>query len=91
MARTARTPAQWEQDRREELGHAVREARKEIPLSVRELAARTHVSESAIRKIEGGKIPNPGLFTIAALAITLNLDISETLRSFTEPLQAHRS
>lgn len=90
MARTARAPQQWEQERAVAIGEALAEARNIIRMPVRELAARTNVSESSIRKIEGGRIPNPGLFTVAALAIELRVDLSEALRSFTGPIRSGR-
>jgi len=90
MARTARTSSDWEAARVEAIGEVLATARNRIRMTAKELAARTNVSESSIRKIEGGKIPNPGLFTVAALAIELRVDLSEALRSFTGPIRSGR-
>lgn len=56
------------------------EARKKAKLSRNELAARSGVNASTIQKIEDHKSANPGIFTVAALAVALDLDVTDLLR-----------
>lgn len=72
------------QDMREAL---VRARTLPVKISRAELAARSGVSESTIEKIESGKSANPGVFTLAALAVALDLDVSDLLRQRTGPLR----
>lgn len=77
--------------RSDELCASLRNARVRVAkYSRKELAARSGVSESTIQKIEEGKSANPGVFTIAALAVALDLDITDLLRRRTGPLRSRR-
>jgi transcriptional regulator with XRE-family HTH domain len=60
-----------------------------VNISRKELAARAGVAASTIQKIEEGKSANPGVFTVAALAVALDLDLTDLLRRRTGPLR-HR-
>ena len=66
------------------LAEAVRSARHERGLSQDEVVRRTGLSLSAIRKIEGGQTPNPGLFTVLRLWGLLELPVS-LLETLTPP------
>ncbi|WP_374474646.1 helix-turn-helix domain-containing protein [Curtobacterium sp. GD1] len=67
-----------------DVGAALLKARKKIPnMTRRELASRTGVNPSTIQKIEHGDVANPGVFTLALLAVELRVDISDALRSLT--------
>lgn len=58
-----------------------------LKISRHELSARTGVSASNIQAIETGRTVEPGLFTVISIAIGLNLDLSEMMRSKTGPLR----
>lgn len=59
-----------------DLGEAVRSARRQRGISQDELVRRTGLSLSAVRKIEGGLTPNPGVFTVLRLWRALELPVS---------------
>lgn len=82
-ARMVRMPL-TEQDRARglALGGLLREARG--PRSVREVAAAAGLAEETVRKIERGGVPTPALFTVAALARTLDLQLDQLVRLATE-------
>ncbi len=60
------------------LGALLRQARG--PRSVREVAAAAGLAEETVRKIERGGVPTPALFTVAALAGTLDLQLDRLVR-----------
>lgn len=60
------------------LGALLRQARG--PRSVREVAAAAGLSEETVRKIERGGVPTPALFTVAALADTLDVQLEQLVR-----------
>lgn len=60
------------------LGALLRQARG--PRSVREVATAAGLAEETVRKIERGGVPTPTLFTVAALADTLDLQLDELVR-----------
>lgn len=59
-------------------------------LSRKEIAERAGISESTLQKIEDGRSPNPGIFTVAAIAVALDLDVTDLLRRRTGPLPLQR-
>ncbi len=76
MVRTPLTPE--ERERGERLGRLLREARGER--SMVEVAASAGISAETLRKIETGRAPTPAFFTVAALAVTLELSMDEVAR-----------
>jgi len=60
------------------LGGLLRQARG--PRSVRDVAAAAGLAEETVRKIERGAVPTPALFTVAALADTLDLQLDQLVR-----------
>ncbi|WP_094764334.1 helix-turn-helix domain-containing protein [Luteococcus japonicus] len=71
-----------------QLGELLREQREEVlKISRRELAARSQVSAATIQAIETGRVVEPGIFTVAALAVALQIDLSPAVQSLTAPLQ----
>jgi transcriptional regulator with XRE-family HTH domain len=78
-ARMVRMPL-TEQDRARglALGALLRQARG--TRSVREVAAAAGLAEETVRKIERGGVPTPALFTVAALAGTLDLQLDQLVR-----------
>jgi transcriptional regulator with XRE-family HTH domain len=63
----------WDRERGRQLGRLLREARGDR--SMVEVAAACGVSVDTLRKIETGRIPTPALFTVAAVAATLDLSL----------------
>ncbi|MEV0798831.1 helix-turn-helix transcriptional regulator [Kribbella sp. NPDC050281] len=63
----------WDRERGRQLGRLLREARGER--SMVDVAAACGVSVDTLRKIETGRIPTPALFTVAAVAATLDLSL----------------
>ncbi|QGK70014.1 helix-turn-helix domain-containing protein [Allosaccharopolyspora coralli] len=59
-----------ERDRGLRLGALLRDARG--TRSIVDVAAHSGISAETLRKIETGRIPTPALFTVAALAHTLD-------------------
>jgi transcriptional regulator with XRE-family HTH domain len=57
------------------LGAALRRARGTRP--VREIAVAAGLAEETVRKIERGAVPTPALFTVAALAVVLDLTLDD--------------
>jgi len=69
-------------DRSQELARVLKRQRKEVlNISRKELASRAHVAESSIQAIEDGRTREPGLFTVISLAVALDLDLSEMMKS----------
>jgi transcriptional regulator with XRE-family HTH domain len=60
------------------LGALLREARGSR--TVRDVAAAAGLAEETVRKIERGGVPTPALFTVAALADTLDLQLDQLVR-----------
>jgi transcriptional regulator with XRE-family HTH domain len=65
----------WDRERGRQLGRLLREARGER--SMVEVAAACGVSVDTLRKIETGRIPTPALFTVAAVAATLDISLDD--------------
>jgi transcriptional regulator with XRE-family HTH domain len=63
----------WDRERGRQLGRLLREARG--GRSMVQVAAACGVSVDTLRKIETGRIPTPALFTVAAVAATLDLSL----------------
>lgn len=85
MVRVPLTPS--ERERGERLGAALREARG--ARSIGDVAAAAGLSPETLRKIETGRIPTPALFTVAALADTLELSL-DALVAHAEPVHDRR-
>lgn len=63
------------------LGSALRTARGDQ--TVREIAARAGLAEETVRKIERGAVPTPALFTIAAIAGALDIQLDQLVQDVT--------
>lgn len=80
-----------DKERSQALAAAIKAARsKPVRMSRKELAKRAGLNESTIQKIEDGRSSNPGIFTVAAIAVALDLDVTDLLRSRTGPLTVRR-
>jgi len=64
------------------LGALLRQARG--PRPVRDVAAAAGLAEETVRKIERGGVPTPALFTVAALAAALDLQLDQLVRRVTD-------
>lgn len=84
MVRTPLTPE--ERERGERLGQLLRAARGER--SMVEVAAGAGLSAETLRKIETGRAPTPAFFTVAAIAVQLDLSLDE-LVGLCAPAGAH--
>jgi len=80
MVRVPLTPA--DRQRGERLGLLLREARG--ARSIGEVAVAAGISPETLRKIETGRIPTPAFFTVAALAVALELPL-ERIVTATDP------
>jgi transcriptional regulator with XRE-family HTH domain len=67
-----------------EVGERLRERRKELSLSVRELARRVAVSPSLISQIENGKT-SPSVGTLYAIVSEMDLSLDEVFTGVGEP------
>jgi transcriptional regulator with XRE-family HTH domain len=67
-----------------EVGERLRERRKELSLSVRELARRVAVSPSLISQIENGKT-SPSVGTLYAIVSEMDLSLDEVFSGVIEP------
>jgi transcriptional regulator with XRE-family HTH domain len=80
-----------DRERSSALARAIKSFRTEhVNISRKELAKRSGLNESTIQKIEDGRSPNPGIFTVAAIAVALDLDVTDLLRQRTGPLPPRR-
>ncbi len=68
------------QDPQPSFGRAVRDARKKLGLSQKELADQTEIDFTYLSKIENDRMPAPSEKTIRALAGLLKLDADELIR-----------
>ena len=59
------------------LGAMLLKSREAQGLSAREVAARSGLVASSVRRLEQGAIPNPGIETLKSLADVLELDASD--------------
>lgn len=60
------------------LGGLLRQARAERTMV--DVAREAGISVETLRKIEGGRIPTPTFFTVAAIAAALGLSLDDLLR-----------
>jgi transcriptional regulator with XRE-family HTH domain len=81
MVRAPLTPQ--ERLRGERLGALLRSARG--TRSMAEIAALSGVPVETLRKIETGRIPTPAFFTIASLAVALDLTLEQIASHCTPP------
>lgn len=58
-----------------------------LKISRFELAKRSGISASSIQAIESGRTVDPGVFTVARLAIAMHLDLSAVMRTLDGPLR----
>lgn len=79
----------WDRERGRQLGRLLREARG--ARSMVDVAAACGVSVDTLRKIETGRIPTPALFTVAAVAATLDISLDTLVEACTEEKPAGRS
>jgi transcriptional regulator with XRE-family HTH domain len=86
MVRVPLTPA--DRQRGERLGLLLREARG--ARSIGEVAVAAGISPETLRKIETGRIPTPAFFTVAALAVALELPLDRIVDA-TEPTPGRAS
>ncbi|WP_304451143.1 helix-turn-helix domain-containing protein [Nocardiopsis sp. YSL2] len=77
MVREPLTPEQIARGRL--LGRLLREARGRRTMV--DVAHQAGISVETLRKIEGGRIPTPAFFTVAAIADALGLSLDGLLRS----------
>ncbi|SHK69360.1 Helix-turn-helix domain-containing protein [Pseudonocardia thermophila] len=80
MVRVPLSPA--DRERGEKLGRLLREARG--TRSIGEVALAAGISPETLRKIETGRIPTPAFFTVAALAVELDLPLDRIVAA-TQP------
>lgn len=59
------------------LGRAIRDERLAQSLSGEDLARASQVSVDLVRSIESGRVANPGLYSVAAIASALQLSIDD--------------
>ena len=83
MPRTSKTAA--EVKRGLQLGQALQKARE--PRTQSQLAAEAAVPLDTLRRIEQGKVSNPGLFTVAAIAAKLELSLDDLVKPRRAPDQ----
>lgn len=72
--------------RGQRLGAALRVARGER--SMVEVAAAAGISVETLRKIETGRVPTPAFFTVAALAVALDVPLDHLAALCVEPAAA---
>jgi ribosome-binding protein aMBF1 (putative translation factor) len=74
----ARIEAELQQLR---ISDAIREARKEAGLSQKELALKINTGQSAIARLESSNYQRFSLFTLAKIAIALNIPLLQIFKS----------
>ncbi|MFJ4166867.1 helix-turn-helix domain-containing protein [Microbacterium sp. NPDC089698] len=75
-------------DRSRLVKDALRHQREDVlKISRSELSRRSGVSASSIQAIEDGRTVDPGLFTVARLAVAMHLDLSAVMRTLEGPLR----
>ena len=84
MVREPLTQKQIERGRL--LGGILREARAERTMA--DVARQAGISVETLRKIEGGRIPTPAFFTVAAITSALGLSLDGLLRRVDESAAA---
>lgn len=70
-------------ERGQALGDEVRRVRSESAMSAEQVAVEAALSVETIRRIEQGRIPNPGVFTIAAIAAALDVGLAGLVEAAT--------
>lgn len=80
MARLARSTPDWEA----ELGHRIRDIRKQRNLTQQELADKSNVSRSAIKYLEGGNGSSLATFLNVARALGLDADLEKVFMQTSE-------
>jgi len=66
-------------DQAEVLAARLRALRADRGLTQEQLASRAQVAVSTLRKIESGRVIEPGYFTMLSLANALGIDLSELI------------
>jgi transcriptional regulator with XRE-family HTH domain len=66
-------------ERGAELGRKVRQKRKDAEMPVEMVAVRARVSVDYLRRIEQGRVANPGVFTVSAIASAIEVGIDELI------------
>lgn len=79
MPRPATTDAA--RQRGVELGRAIQSVRAGMRRSQSEVANEAEVPLDTLRRIEQGRIANPGVFTVAAIAAALGVSLGRLLSS----------
>ncbi len=69
-----------EREANRELGMRIRIAREDLGLTQTELATRSGVKIDTLRSIEQGRTPNPGVWTVAKLADSLDRSLDSLVR-----------
>jgi transcriptional regulator with XRE-family HTH domain len=76
-----RTTTDLERRRARLVGVEIGKQRNDANLTQEELARRSHVATSTLRKVEAGATVNPGVFTMVSICAALSLDLGEFLAS----------
>ena len=63
------------------LAKLIRSRREQTGMSAAELARRADTNKSTITRLESGQVPNPRPETLKAVAVALNLPVSDLLAS----------
>ena len=81
MSRSRRTNSDKERGAR--LGRALQAARESErePKSQREIADMARISLDTLRKIEQGRVSDPGVFKVAAIASVLDLSLDDLVKA----------
>ena len=64
----------------QELANLLRETRERLDLTQEQLASRAQVAVSTLRKIETGRVVEPGYFTVLYLALELQIKLEDLAR-----------
>lgn len=59
------------------VGDRIQERRKALSITGQQLAEHAKVSIDTVRSIESGRVPNPGILTVAKLAGVLNSSLDD--------------